>query len=62
MSLSKSCRGKAASDRTYTREALLKSERFAAYQKDFLGAVLKKPAYTLDEAERAVRGFFGKEV
>lgn len=49
-------------ERTYTREALRNSRRFSAYQKDFLGAVLKKPAYTLDEAERAVRGFFGKEV
>lgn len=50
-------------ERTYTREALLKSGRFAAYQKDFLGAVLHKPAYTLAEAEQAVRDFFkGKEV
>lgn len=56
-------RGESASDITYTREALLKSGRFAAYQKDFLGAVLDKPAYTLAEAEQAVRDFFkGKEV
>lgn len=42
----------------YTREALLKSKRFAGYQKDFLGAVLSKPEYTLAEATRVVKAFF----
>lgn len=45
----------------YTREALLKSKRYAGYQKDFLAAVLKEPHYTLAEADKAVRAFFGKE-
>ncbi len=45
----------------YTREALLKSKRYAGYQKDFLAAVLKEPYYTLAEADKAVRAFFGKE-
>lgn len=45
----------------YTREALLHSRRFARYQRDFLRAVLHKPEYTMAEAERAVKAFFGKE-
>lgn len=45
----------------YTREALLKSKRYTGYQKDFLAAVLKEPYYTLAEADKAVRAFFGKE-
>lgn len=46
----------------YAREALLKSKRYAGYQKDFLAAVLKKPEYTLAEADKAVSAFFGKDV
>lgn len=42
----------------YTREALLKSERFSCYQKDFLGVILSKPEYTLAEAKRVVKAFF----
>ena len=45
----------------FTRESLLKSKRFSAYQKDFLAAVLCKPEYTLAEAEKAVTQFFGKD-
>lgn len=45
----------------FTRESLLKSKRFSGYQKDFLAAVLTKPAYTLAEAEKAVKAFFEKE-
>lgn len=45
----------------YTREAILKSPRYAQYQKDFLAAVLTKPAYTLAEADKAVLAFFAKE-
>lgn len=44
----------------YAREALLKSKRYAGYQKDFLAAVLKEPEYTLAEADKAVSAFFGK--
>ena len=32
--------------------------RFAKYQQDFLGAVLRKSEYTIAEAERAVKAFF----
>lgn len=45
----------------YTREVLLRDRRFARYQPDFLRTVLNKPEYTLAEAEKAVRTFFGKE-
>lgn len=45
----------------YTREAIMKDPRFTGFQKDFLAAVLKKPEYTLAEAEKAVKAFFGKE-
>ena len=48
--------------KTYTREALLRSKRYAGYQKDFLAAVLKNPEYTLAEADKAVKTFFGKDV
>lgn len=47
--------------KTYTREALLRSKRYAGYQKDFLAAVLCKPEYTLADADKAVKAFFGKE-
>ena len=42
----------------YSREALLKSERFAQYQQDFLAVILRKPEYTLAEATRVVKAFF----
>lgn len=45
----------------YTREALLKSKRYSKYQRDFLAAVLRKPEYTLTEADKAVKAFFEKE-
>ena len=46
----------------YAREALLKSKRFAEYQRDFLAVILSKPEYTLAEATRVVKAFFnGKE-
>ena len=48
--------------KTYTRNALLRSKRYAGYQKDFLAAVLKAPYYTLAEADKAVKAFFGKDV
>lgn len=46
----------------YTRQALLKSKRYAGYQQDFLEAVLSKPEYTIAEADKAVKAFFGKDV
>ena len=46
---------------TYTREAILKSDLFSGYQKDFLAAVLCKPEYTIAEAEKTVNDFFGKD-
>lgn len=46
----------------YTREALLKSKRFSAYQKDFLGVVLSKPEYTLAEATKVVKAFYHGQV
>lgn len=46
----------------YTREALLASSLFAEVQKDFLGVILDKPSYTLDEARAAVKDFFKKGV
>ena len=45
----------------YRREVLLQDPRFAGYQRDFLGAVLWKPDYTIAEAVKAVEAFFGKE-
>lgn len=42
----------------YRRDILLKDPRFAAYQQDFLAAVLNKPTYTLAEAEAAVKDFW----
>jgi len=50
------------SGKKYRREALLKDSRFAGFQKDFLGAVLKNEEYTWEEAKKAVEAFFGKEV
>lgn len=47
--------------KSYPREALLKSKKFSGYQRDFLAAVLKKPEYTMKEAEKAVNDFFGKD-
>lgn len=49
-------------EKKYAREALLRSKRYAGYQKDFLAAVLKEPFYTLAEADKAVKAFFRKDV
>lgn len=43
----------------FTREALLQSPRYKTYQQDFLAAVLHKPEYTIAEADKAVKAFFG---
>ena len=45
----------------YTRTAIINSNRFSGYQRDFLAAVLTKPYYTLAEANRKVKAFFGQE-
>lgn len=45
----------------YNREALIRSKRYAAYQPDFLRAVLSKDTYTLEEADKAVNEFFNTE-
>lgn len=44
----------------YTRRALLESREFSGYQRDFLGAVLTQPEYTMTAAKQAVEQFFGK--
>lgn len=45
-------------EKKYSRDILLKDPRFAAYQPDFLAAVLSKPFYTLAEAKAAVKEFW----
>ena len=45
----------------YNREALIRSKRYAAYQPDFLRAVLNKETHTLEEADKAVNEFFNTE-
>ena len=45
----------------YTREAILASEEFKGYQRDFLKALLHKPYYTLPEARRIVSDFFKED-
>lgn len=45
----------------YTREAILASEQFACYQKDFLAALLTKETYSIAEAKKIASDFF-KEV
>ena len=41
--------------KTYSREALLNSKRFAYVQKDFLKAILTSEYYTIEEAEEAIK-------
>ena len=50
-----------AKEEKYTREALLKSELFAAYQQDFVSVLLKEPEYTISEAKKIVEDYFGGE-
>lgn len=45
----------------YTREAIMRDKRFSHIQRDFLRIILKKPFYTITEAEKAVSKFFVKE-
>ncbi len=46
-------------NKVFTREALLKSRRFSHIQKDFLKAILTKDAYTIQEAETAIKKVLG---
>lgn len=57
----KKTKPEAAKAPKYTREALLKSQRFAGYQRDFLAVILREREYTMAEAEQAVNNFFGKD-
>lgn len=50
-----------AKAKKYTREAILASKEFEAYQQDFVKALLVKPEYTLAEAKEVVEAFFMKE-
>lgn len=45
----------------FKRGVILRDPRFKKYQKDFLGVVLRKPEYTIAEAEKAAKAFFKKE-
>ncbi len=38
----------------YTREALLASNAFAGYQKDFARVALTEPMYTIADAKKAI--------
>ena len=46
-------------DKTFSREALLRSKRFSYIQQDFLKAILTKEKYTLAEAEAEVNKVMG---
>lgn len=45
----------------YSREALMRDARFSGIQRDFLGIILEKPFYTIEEAEKEVSHFFRKD-
>lgn len=45
--------------KVFSREALLKSKRFSYVQQDFLKAILTKDAYTIEEAEAAIKKTLG---
>lgn len=48
-------------EQKYTVEALLTSNAFSHYQKDFLKAILGDGEYTLSQAERKLKSYFSKE-
>lgn len=48
-------------NKKYTREAILSSDEFKKYQKDFLAALLTKKTYTIPEALKIAEGFFKEE-
>ena len=49
------------SEKKYTRESLLESEKFSDVQPDFLRVLLTKPEYTISEAQKIVKDYFEKE-
>lgn len=42
----------------YKTEVILKSKKFAGYQKDFLKVLLTKDEYTIAEAQKIAEAFF----
>ena len=50
-----------AKTKKYTREAILASDLFKGYQRDFVSALLVKPEYTIAEAKKIVSVFFDKK-
>lgn len=42
----------------YTKETILKDERFSKYQQDFLRVILTKDYYTIAEAKKIAEAFF----
>lgn len=50
-----------ANTKKYKREAILASDVFKGYQRDFVSALLDKPEYTLAEAKKIVSAFFNKK-
>lgn len=49
------------SEKRYAPKAIMRDNRFSNIQKDFLGIILTKPSYTIQEALKAVSDFFAKE-
>jgi hypothetical protein len=43
----------------YTREVLIKSNKFSHIQKDFLSAILTDDFYTMKQAEQKINKFLG---
>lgn len=48
-------------EKRFTPEALIRSGRYAHVQKDFLRTILKKPTYTITEADKVIADFLEKE-
>lgn len=48
-------------EKRFTPEALIRSGRYAHVQKDFLRTILKKPKYTILEADKVIADFIKKE-
>lgn len=47
---------------TFTRETIISSGHFKKCNRFFLSAILKKPEYTLREAEEAVKKFMERKI
>lgn len=48
-------------EKRFTPEALIRSGRYAHVQKDFLRTLLKKPFYTILEADVLISGFLDEK-